>query len=81
MDIAIVSLTSMRQIYLTMPAFSRRQWEIFEMVANGLTSKAIGRELRISPRTVETHLERMRNKLHVKTTPHLVSVVIGSLKS
>lgn len=56
--------------------FSPRQQLILALVARGLTSKVIGRELGISARTVETHLERMRHRVCAKTTAHLLAVVL-----
>jgi DNA-binding NarL/FixJ family response regulator len=42
------------------------------MVANGSTSKEIGRVLQISFRTVETHRSNILHKLHARNTAELV---------
>lgn len=42
---------------------SNRERAVFALVGAGLKSKAIGAALEISPRTVETHIERVRAKL------------------
>ena len=41
------------------PHFSPRQHEIMSLAAQGLASKKIALVLGVSPRTVETHLERL----------------------
>lgn len=42
---------------------TRREKQILELIADGLTAEAIGRRLRVSPRTVAKHQERMYRKL------------------
>jgi len=46
---------------------SRREREVAAMVASGMTSRAIAEKLFIAERTVEGHLERIRNKLGVRS--------------
>ena len=46
---------------------SRREREVAAMVAAGMTSRAIAERLFIAERTVEGHLERIRNKLGVRS--------------
>ncbi len=40
-----------------------RELEVLRLVAEGLTSQAVGRRLRISPRTVDKHRENIHRKL------------------
>lgn len=49
----------------TVRALTKRQQEIAELVALGLTNKEIARRLHISFRTVETHIEHVFQKLGV----------------
>lgn len=49
-----------------------REREIFTLTLSGATSGEIGRQLLISPRTVETHRGRILHKLHARTTLDLV---------
>lgn len=49
----------------TVLALTKRQQEIAELVALGLTNKEIARRLHISFRTVETHIEHVFQKLGV----------------
>ena len=46
---------------------SRREREVARLVAAGMTNRQIGERLFISWRTVEGHLERIRNKLGVRS--------------
>lgn len=55
-----------------------REKEIAFHVANGKTSKEIGRLVAISPRTVEVHRARLMKKLGVRNLAELVSAVVSS---
>lgn len=46
---------------------SRREQEVAILVANGLTNRQIGEKLFITPRSAEGHVERIRNKLGVRS--------------
>ncbi len=51
-----------------------REQEVLRMVAEGLTSKQIGKQLSLSHRTVDHHLTSIFNKLGVDTRAQAVSV-------
>ncbi len=53
-----------------------RELDVLEAVARGLTTKEIARELGISPRTVETHRERLMSKLGVSNAVGLAKMAI-----
>jgi DNA-binding CsgD family transcriptional regulator len=53
------------------PLLSRRDLEIMRLVAQGLTDNEIGAELYISPRTVQNHLTRIREKTGVRRRSEL----------
>ncbi len=44
----------------------KRQREVAELIADGLTDEAIGRRLGVSPRTVESHVGRLLRRLGVR---------------
>ena len=50
---------------------SDREIEIFEMIGHGLTSRQIARKLELSPKTVETHREHIKEKLELKNATEL----------
>jgi DNA-binding NarL/FixJ family response regulator len=46
---------------------SRRESEVAKLVATGMSNRRIGERLYLSERTVEGHVERIRNKLGVRS--------------
>ena len=54
-----------------------REVEVLVRIADGNTNREIGEELGISPRTVETHRERVMAKLRVRTVAGLTRLVVG----
>ena len=53
---------------------SKRELEVLEGVAAGLSNKEVARQLSISHRTVEIHRSNMLSKLRVKSTPEAVGL-------
>jgi DNA-binding CsgD family transcriptional regulator len=49
------------------PLLTRRETEVLQLVAEGLTNSAIAKRLYISPATVRAHLEHIFEKLNVHT--------------
>jgi len=62
---------------------TKREFEIFCFLCNGLSNKEIARKLGISPRTVEVHRSRVMEKLCSKNASFLVKcmMLINSRKS
>jgi len=52
---------------------TNREWEVFERLAKGESTGQIAGELFISPKTVETHRARLKEKLNLASVPELVS--------
>ncbi|MEW6735560.1 MAG: LuxR C-terminal-related transcriptional regulator [Acidobacteriota bacterium] len=55
---------------------TERQREILRLLAEGKTSKEIGKALKISRKTVETHRDNIRKRLQVDTISELVQCAI-----
>jgi RNA polymerase sigma factor (sigma-70 family) len=53
-----------------------REVEVLALVAQGKTNRGIAEELGISPRTVETHRERVMAKLRIRTVAGLTRFVV-----
>ncbi len=53
-------------------SLTSREREVVQLVAEGLTSRAIAHRLRISPRTVESHRAHVVRKLGMPTTAALI---------
>jgi len=62
---------------------TKREREILQYIAEGLTSQKIGEELFISKKTVENHRANIMNKLNIHETAGLVmyAVKIGLVDS
>ncbi|MGB6539156.1 MAG: response regulator [Xanthobacteraceae bacterium] len=57
-----------------------REREVLGRIAQGASNKEAGRELGISPRTVEVHRARIMEKLGAKNTADLMRIVIGKAR-
>ncbi|MFI9638576.1 ATP-binding protein [Micromonospora sp. NPDC051925] len=56
-------------------ALTDREWHIARLATTGVTNRLIGRQLNISPRTVEAHLTRIYRKAGVESRSGLVAWV------
>ena len=54
---------------------------MLERIARGASNKETGRELGISPRTVEVHRARIMEKLGAENTADLMRIVLGRERS
>ena len=52
-----------------------REFEVAELVTEGLTNDAIARRLSVAPRTIETHAENIRRKLGVRSRAQIAAWV------
>lgn len=55
-----------------------REREVLQLITNGQSNKEAGRELGISPRTIEVHRARVMEKLGARNTAHLIRIVLTS---
>jgi len=55
---------------------TRREKEVLELIADGLTNNEIGEKLFISPATVDTHRKNLLAKLEAKNTASLVRMAM-----
>lgn len=60
----------------SVPALTPREHEVLELVASGITSRAISTQLAVSPKTVENHKQRIFNKLGVQSQGHAVALAL-----
>lgn len=54
-----------------------REAEVLHLVANGMSAKEVAGQIKISPRTVERHIEHVRLKLRARNRPHMVTEAIA----
>ncbi|WP_335340731.1 helix-turn-helix transcriptional regulator [Paraburkholderia caribensis] len=52
----------------------KREIDVLRLVAAGLTSKEIGKKLKISPRTVSKHRENLMRKLQIHDMAGLMRI-------
>ena len=50
---------------------SDRELEVFQLIGEGQTTGAIARRLHLSPHTIDTHREKIKQKLSIKTANEL----------
>jgi len=50
---------------------SNRELEVFEMIGQGLATKQIAGKLHLSPKTIETHREKIKSKLNLSNSNEL----------
>ncbi|MBD8893937.1 response regulator transcription factor [Roseibium litorale] len=56
---------------------TRREREVLDAITGGASNKEAGRQLGISPRTVEVHRARIMEKLGARNAADLVRIVLG----
>lgn len=64
------------QVRARLDSLTNRETEVLLHVAQGMTNREIGEKLEISPRTVETHRERVMDKLRIRTVAGLTRFVV-----
>jgi two-component system response regulator FixJ len=55
-----------------------RERQVLELISNGQSNKEAGRQLGISPRTIEVHRARVMEKLGARNTAELIRIVLSS---
>jgi DNA-binding CsgD family transcriptional regulator len=70
-----VSLQTKERNPLILPHITKREQEILQLMARGLNSPAIAKELFISQHTVEQHKRNLRDKTDSKTSAELMAFV------
>lgn len=65
-----------RSVARDLDVLSRRERQVLEAVASGLTNSEIGARLGISPKTVARHRERIMHKLNLHSSTELVKFAI-----
>lgn len=55
------------------PTLSRREREVAALIADGLSNREVAQRLVLSPRTVESHVERIMNRLGVNSRTQIAT--------
>jgi two-component system, NarL family, nitrate/nitrite response regulator NarL len=59
-----------------LPALTRREKEVLQLIAEGLTNTQIAEKLFISPLTVDSHRKNLHTKLNVNNTAALIRLAV-----
>jgi DNA-binding NarL/FixJ family response regulator len=60
----------------SLPALTRREKEILELIAEGLTNRKIAAKLFLDRTTINSHRKNMLTKFNVKNTAALIKIVV-----
>ena len=53
-------------------SLSDRELQVFQMIGEGRTHNEIAQQLTLSVKTIESHVERIKNKLEIRTGRELI---------
>jgi DNA-binding NarL/FixJ family response regulator len=57
-------------------ALTYREFEVLELIADGLANREIGEKLFLSEETVKSHVKTLLEKLHARTRAHAVAIAL-----
>jgi len=55
-------------------SLSPREFEVFKLIGEGVSTQNIAKRLNLSPKTVETHRAHIKEKLHATSATHLIAM-------
>jgi DNA-binding NarL/FixJ family response regulator len=55
---------------------TEREREVFELIGQGLSSRQVAVKLEVSPKTIETHREHIKEKLELTTSTELTKYAV-----
>jgi DNA-binding NarL/FixJ family response regulator len=58
-----------------------REFEVFQLIGSGLSTKEIAGKLRISVKTIEVHRVNIKQKLKIQTAPELIRYAVRWIES
>jgi len=61
-------------------SLTSRECQVLELAAKGLTNKEIARHLEISPKTIDSHLQKIYRKMQVSNRVEAVMVFWSTLR-
>ena len=61
---------------------SPRELQVLELIVQGYSARQVADELSLSTRTVERHIDNVRDKLNARNRPHLVrkAIELGEIR-
>lgn len=64
--------TNSREVTERLQSLTRREYEVMELVVQGMSSKEIAKKLDVSFKTIEAHRAKIMKKMDAKSVPHLI---------
>jgi DNA-binding NarL/FixJ family response regulator len=74
--INLLSGTRAKKNRSAMEMLTDREFEVFQLMGQGLSTREIGQRLHISSKTVDTHRLNIKDKLNLKTLPELMRYAV-----
>ena len=65
-----------RRATQTQKSLSKREREIMDLLAQGLTGEQVAERLFLSPETIKTHIRNAMNKLEANTRVHAIAIAL-----
>jgi DNA-binding NarL/FixJ family response regulator len=65
-----------RRATQTQKSLSKREREIMDLLAQGLTGEQVAEKLFLSPETIKTHIRNAMNKLEAHTRVHAIAIAL-----
>jgi len=65
-----------RRVTQRMPSLSKREREIMDLLAQGLTGEQVAEKLVLSSETVKTHIRNAMSKLEASTRVHAIAIAL-----
>ena len=62
----------------SLESLSDRELQVLKLMGEGMTTQQIAEQLHLSPKTVQSHRERLKLKLQVENTAELVRYAVES---
>lgn len=75
---ALLTIKHTEDVQAGIPILTRREKEILEMIAEGMTNPEIAEKLFVSVSTVDTHRKNLLTKFKVKNTASLIKIAAQS---
>jgi DNA-binding NarL/FixJ family response regulator len=75
------SISGRRQNKSEVASLTDREFEVFQLIGQGLSTTEMAEKLHVSVKTVEVHRVNIKNKLGVPTAPELIRFAVRWLES
>lgn len=75
------SFSGRKENKATVESLTDREFEVFQLIGQGLSTAEMAKKLRVSVKTIEVHRVNIKNKLSVPTAPELIRFAVRWLES